>query len=184
MTAPSDEALMIAARDGDLSRFSLLFERHQRAMFQYFCRMQADRGHSEDLVQEVFLRALRYRRTYREHYPFTAWMYQIARNVWKDNMPDRRQQPLDDRAANAASRSPGPEERAARDEQARILRRALEELPEDKREVLILSRYQGLSYDEISAILGCEINTVKTRVFRAVRSLSEIYQRLQAGRSV
>lgn len=62
-----------------------------------------------------------------------------------------------------------------------MLHRALMHLPEDKREVLVLSRFQDLRYEEIAQLLGCETGTVKTRVHRALQELREIFQRLQGG---
>ena len=69
-------------------------------------------------------------------------------------------------------------DRLRREQEVRLVRRALAALPTDKREVLVLSRYQNLKYEEIGQILGCEVNTVKQRVFRAVKALSDKYQEL------
>ncbi len=175
---------MTGARDGDLSRLALLFERHHRALFHFFYRLTGERGRSEDLVQEVFLRILRYRHTYRPQFPFTSWMYQIARNARKDQMPDFTEQPIEEAdLPRSAHVLPIAEDRLHRGQQVELLRRAWAELSEEKREVLALSRYQGLNYEEIGLILGCEVNTVKSRVFRAIRSLSEIFHKLEAGRT-
>ncbi len=174
---------MLAVRDGNLSRLALLFERHHRALFRFFYRLTQQQGRSEDLVQEVFLRILKYRHTYREAFPFTAWMYQIARNAFRDAAPKAPEEPLDRAAFHSASRIPAAvEDQIHESQQTELLRRALAELPEEKRQVLILSRYQGLSYEEISLILDCEVNTVKTRVFRSVKLLAQVYQRLLEGR--
>jgi RNA polymerase sigma-70 factor (ECF subfamily) len=56
-----------------------------------------------------------------------------------------------------------------------LLKRALERLPADKREILVLSRFQGMKYEEISSVLNCEVGTVKVRVYRAMRALEQIY---------
>jgi len=73
--------------------------------------------------------------------------------------------------------SPGltPEETLAKRQETRLVRKALSQLPAERREVLILSRYQGLKYEEIAAILGCEVGTVKGRVFRAIRELADVF---------
>ena len=80
---------MRAVRDGDLTRLGVLFERHHRALFDFLYRMTGDRGAAEDLVQDVFVRMLRYRGTYRDDGKFETWMFRIARNARADHF--RRQ---------------------------------------------------------------------------------------------
>jgi RNA polymerase sigma-70 factor (ECF subfamily) len=82
---------------------------------------------------------------------------------------------FDDRRAEPVSPAPGPEESAARGQDLALLRRALDRLPADKRELLVLSRFQNMKYEEIAGILDCEPGTVKVRVFRAMRALEQAY---------
>lgn len=174
---------MAQVRQGDLRRLAILFERHHRALFNFFVRMNGDPDLSDDLVQDVFFRILRYRASYDNRRPFSAWMYQIARNVNLDNARKRRSDlqlaaEADDEErgrGEPVSMAPDAERAAARREQVRLLRKALGLLPEDKREILILSRFQNLRYHEIAAILGCEVSAVKVRVYRATRALGQIY---------
>ena len=178
-----DNAVMAQVRDGDVGRLAILFERHHRPLFHYFVRLNGNRDLSEDLVQDVFVRMLRYRQTYKEGYPFTAWMYQIARNAQIDQAQKRKGEvvPIEDagkRMEDAASQAPGAEERIVRGQNVALLKRALALLPVEKREVLVMSRYQNLKYEEIAGILGCELATVKVRVYRAVRALGEIFNEL------
>src|ERR1700689_3753718 len=77
----ADHVLMQKVRDGDLAKMAVLFERHHRALFRYFLRLTGNRELSEDLVQDVYFRMLKYRHTYRDGNPFTSWMYQVARNA-------------------------------------------------------------------------------------------------------
>ena len=177
--AGTDEALMLRVRDGDTGMLSELFERHHRAVYNYFYRLTGSRQQSEDLVQDVFFRLLKYRETYRSQTTFAAWMYQVARNAHVDwRRKHRIETAWNDDAPEPESRERPVDERLRRDEEVRLLRRALAALPADKREVLVLSRYQNLKYDEIGQILGCEVNTVKQRVFRAVRALTDKYEEL------
>ena len=171
---------MEQVRADDLRKLAVLFERHHKPLFHYFVRLNLDRGASEDLVQEVFFRILRYRHTFDPAHSFASWMYQIARNVKHDHDYKRRAEAPP--AIEAASNAPAVDDEIERDQQVRLIRRALEQLPDDKREVLILSRYQNLKYDEIARILDIEVNTVKVRVFRAVRALGEIYHEMAGGR--
>ena len=176
----SDEALMAQVREGDLRKLAVLFERHHRALYNFFRHTSGDPDLSQDLTQEVFFRILRYRSTYDQARPFTAWLYQIARNTRTETVQKRRGELrlVPDLADDLASPRPLADETLERSQEIRLLRQALDQLPADKREVLVLSRYQNLKYDTIAEILGCEPGAVKVRVYRAVRALGQIYSQL------
>jgi RNA polymerase sigma-70 factor (ECF subfamily) len=131
---------------------------------------------------------LRYRATYDPKQSFTAWMYQIARNASVDQAQKRRGEVVgidefDDRRPEPASEAPGPEEVVARGQDVALLKRALDRLPSDKREILVLSRFNEMKHEEIAGVLGCEVGTVKVRVFRAMRALEQIYVALAKEKS-
>src|SRR5262245_35600108 len=90
----SDNSLMLAVRNGDVERFGELFLRHHDRRFAFFYRMTADSAASEDLTQEVFVRMLKYRRTFGDDSEFRGWMYQIARNVRADHFRKRQKEAL------------------------------------------------------------------------------------------
>ncbi len=190
MSPAADNTLMLKVRDGDLGKFSFLFERHHRTLFNFLLRLTGNRDLSEDLVQEVFLRMLKYRRTFRPDSQFTAWMYQVARNAHvdyfrkhKNEAPADRDAEKEDSLVEPVGPAPNPEQQFRKAQEASLVRRALARLSLDKREVLILSRYQGLKYEEIAAILGCEVGTVKGRVFRAVQELGNIFFELSGEKA-
>ena len=165
---------------GEVAKLAVLFERHHRALFRYFVAMNRNREISEDLVQDVFFRMLQYRTSYHPKQSFTAWMYQIARNSNIDQAHKRRGEVVgieefNERRPEPASPAPGPEERAAKVQDLALLKRALDRLPPEKREILVLSRFQRMKYEDIAAVLGCEPGAVKVRVYRAMRALEEIY---------
>jgi RNA polymerase sigma-70 factor (ECF subfamily) len=183
---------MADVRAGDLRKLAILFERHHRRLYSFFLHMNGSPDLSEDLVQEVFFRMLRYRNTYDESRSLPAWMYQIARHAAVDVAHKRKGElqwapSRDDddgrTVAEPVSEVPAPDETLRRRQETALLRRALERLPDDKREVLVLSRFQNLAYDEIAAILGCETGAVKVRVYRATRALGQIYFELAGERA-
>lgn len=186
MYEATDNSLMQAVREGDLGALAILFERHHRPLFNYFVHVNGNRDLSEDLVQDVFVRVLKYRQTYQPERPFAAWMYQIARNAHVDQARKRRleivpgEEPAWD---DLASADLDPEERLGQAQEIGLLRRALARLPFEKREVLVLSRFQNLKYNEIAAILDCEIGAVKVRVYRAIRELGEIFCELSGEKA-
>ncbi|MBI2689735.1 MAG: RNA polymerase sigma factor [Acidobacteria bacterium] len=166
---------MAAVQGGDSPALGELFNRHHVALYRYFLRMSGSASLSEDLTQEVFLRVLRKSETWQRDARFTSWMYRIAHNAfidhtrkskWETAMPEKIE------LAAPVSRQ------LEQDEEHALLRRALMALPPDKRELLVLSRFQGLRYEQIGEMLGVETNTVKVRVFRALGQLREIYERL------
>jgi RNA polymerase sigma factor (sigma-70 family) len=177
MTAVPDEDVMLQVRDGEVEMLGVLFDRYQSPLYNFYTKMTQDRAASEDLVQEVFLRILRYRHTYRPGTPFRTWMYRIARNTRIDQF--RKTHP----ETPFASEPVAPIshfDSAQQKQEAAMLQRALMQLPEDKRELLVLSRFQELKYEEIARLLNCEVGAVKVRVHRALQQLREIFLLLES----
>jgi RNA polymerase sigma factor (sigma-70 family) len=171
----ADEDLMLQVRSGEAEMLGVLFDRYQTPLYNFYTKMTQDRALSEDLVQDVFLRILRYRQTYRPGTPFRAWMYQIARNARVDAL--RKVKP--DTPILAEPAAPAVADSAQQKQEAQLLQRALMQLPEDKREILILSRFQELKYEEIARMMGCEVGAVKVRVHRALQQLREAFRHLE-----
>jgi len=178
----SDENLMLAVGRGEVSKLGVLFNRHHRALFDFFARLTGSRSIAEDLVQDVFFRMLKYRQTFRGDSRFKAWMFHIARNARFDYYKKHQaESPLAEDTANTLSNSSSfPSHRLEQEQQTILLERAMFQLPPEKREVLILSRYQEMKYEEIAAIMGCEVGTVKVRVHRAMKELREIFLKLSS----
>jgi RNA polymerase sigma factor (sigma-70 family) len=153
-----------------------LFERHHARIYNFCHRMTGSREASEDLVQEVFMRSLKYRRSFRGDAEYLPWLYRLARNACNDFFNSRRRFPtLVDELPEATSGEPSVSEELERREQACLLRQALLELPVERREVLVLSRFEDLPYEEIAQLLGCSVGAVKVRVHRAMQQLRETY---------
>lgn len=181
-TAAEDDGCMRRLQAGETDALGELFERHHRQLFQYFARLGA--APAEDLTQEVFVRVLKYGRSYRPGTQFRTWMYTIARNVRHTHLQRRRAEINDvswDDAHDRDAPSFTPTDTAELDQQQRRLARALARLPEDKRELLVLARYQELDYAAIGALLGCSEGAVKVRVHRAVGVLRRHFLELAEG---
>ena len=174
-----DEDLMLQVREGVGEMLGVLFDRYQSPLLNFYCRLTGDRTASEDLVQDVFFRILKYRHSYRPGTPFRAWMYQIARNARQDYHRKHPQSlPFEPEMSPAVLST----DSADADQQAALLHRALLMLPDAKREVLVLSRFQELKYEEIARLLDCEVGTVKVRIHRALRELRGIFEKLTSGK--
>ncbi len=179
---PDDERLMALVRDGRVEMLAVLFERYHVRMYNFFLRLTANRPLSEDLTQELFLRILKYRQSYRGESKFSTWMYQIARNLHIDQLRSRRPEiPIDELYEEAPSPQPCPAKKAENGQEADLLARALERLPLRKREVLLLSRFQNLKYGEIAGLLACSVESVKVQVHRSLKELRRHYLDLQGG---
>jgi len=175
----TDNQLMEEARDGKVEKLAVLFERHHVALFNYFLRLTGNRPGSEDLVQEVFIRILKYRATYQGNDKFTLWMYKIARNAHIDHLRKQKDTvPLEDQFEELRSPELIPEEKVEKARQAALLSRALKKLSPKKKEILLLSRFENLKYREIAELMECPVGTVKVLIHRAVRELGQIYSQL------
>ena len=170
---------MCAVRDGAVAELGALFERYNERLYSYFVRHTSRRDASEDLVQDVFFRMLKYRHTYRGDAPFTVWMYQLAKNASADYFKKwKHETPMDEKTEEQRDTSLTPSEQSEQTEEHELLKRALGNISEDKREVLILSRYQDMKYEDIGKILRCPVGTVKARVHFALKDLRDEYVKL------
>jgi RNA polymerase sigma-70 factor (ECF subfamily) len=178
----TDEGIMKDVQRGRAERLAILFERHHVKLYNFFLRLCGNRNTSEDLVQEVFLRILKYCGTYREEGSFTVWMYQIARNVHIDRWrKDPQVDSMEDQWLEPESSHPGPYQNLEQESDLTDLRRALAMLPLKKREVLVLSRFQNMKYKEIAKLRGCSISAVKLQIHRGMKDLQKIYAGIKGG---
>jgi RNA polymerase sigma-70 factor (ECF subfamily) len=168
---------MAAVARGNLASMSEIYERRHRALFRFFFRLTGRQTVAEDLTHEVFLRMIRYRHTYQAGDGFEAWMYRIARNAFADQAKKYRlETPAEDSQFEVvASNRPSAFEDMAKQQDLALLYRALRELPEEKRELIVMSRFQGLTHEQIGQIVGCETGAVKVRVFRAMKEVGKIF---------
>jgi len=166
----TDEALMICVKNGDLDKAGVLYERYKGRLYQYFIyRTFNDADASKDGVQQVFMRLIKYRGSYREESNFRIWLYALAANVKKSEYINRRQHnhsPLD-RASHISYEMDNDDHK--------LLHEVLKMMPEQYREVLMMSRFWGLKYDEIAELQQCSVGVIKTRVYRAMQMLREAY---------
>ena len=173
----TDHEHMTAVARGNLASMSEIYRHRHRALFRFFFRLTGRQAVAEDLVHEVFLRMIRYRHTYQAGDGFEAWMYRIARNAFADQAKKHRfEAPAEEGQMEVvASGRPSAFDDLAKQQDLKLLYRALRELPEEKRELLVLSRFQGLTYEQIGQIVGCETGSVKVRVFRAMKEVGKIF---------
>lgn len=176
---------MRQVQQGQVEQLGPLFERHHVKLFNFFLRLTGQRAVSEDLVQDVFFRMLKYRKSFAARRPFRPWMYQVARNALMDQR-HRSNGCSPEEESNAAedmpSQEPTPDFQVMRGQELELLQEALARLPLEKREVLVLSRLQNLRCEEIAAIVRCEVGAVRVRIHRALQDLKAIVSQLLEGK--
>jgi len=134
--AETDERLMLAVRAGDVAKLGVLFDRHHRLLHDFFARMTGSRAAADDLVQDVFLRILKYRQNYRDDSVFKAWLFRIARNAQMDYYNKRSgETPFPENGFHPQSRSPLPGRELELQQDVELLECAMSKLSVDKREV-------------------------------------------------
>jgi RNA polymerase sigma factor (sigma-70 family) len=177
LNALTDNSLMLRVKSGDLDKMGLLFERYHRPLFSFLYHMTGDKDSSEDLVQNVFYRMLKYRHTFTGDGEFRTWMYHLARNVLSDAVKQNKSK-FHDHVSELADRLGGgiPADLAFEKKQdADLLHKAMAALSDDQREILVLSRFQELKYEEIAGILNVTEGAVKVRVHRALEALKKVF---------
>jgi RNA polymerase sigma factor (sigma-70 family) len=176
----TDEMIMEAVKNGDLQQASVLFDRYNKRIFNFLARMTMDRQQAEDLAQNVFLRIIRYRTSYREGQKFQSWIYQIARNVFSDHYQAHKNKFAGfvdvEQIRDAMSDT---NETDDQDEKERLLQRSMAMLSEEQRELLVLTRFQHMKYEEVAAIMDTTVANIKVKVHRAIAKLREHYFELE-----
>lgn len=181
----SDSLLVERTVAGDQGAYELLVIKYQRRIQRLIGRMVRDVDLVEDIAQETFIRAYRALHQFRGEAQFYTWLYRIAVNTAKKFLLELKRDPTvtesafksdgDDETFWATSEPTAdetPESVLAAKEIAAAVNRALEALPEDLRQALVLREIEGLSYDDISALMNCPIGTVRSRIFRAREAIS------------
>jgi RNA polymerase sigma factor (sigma-70 family) len=176
----TDESIMEAVKNGNLQQAAVLFDRYHKRIFNFLARMAMDRELAEDLTQNVFLRIIRYRNSYREGLRFQSWIYQVARNVFSDHYQANKNrfsdfvdvEQVEDRMADQT-------EYEDMDEKEKLLHRSLAKLNEEQRELLVLTRFQHMKYEEVAAIMDTTVANIKVKVHRAILKLREHYFELE-----
>lgn len=176
----TDEQIMEAVQNGDLQQASLLFDRYHKRLFNFLARLTMDRDTAEDLTQNVFLRMIRYRNSYRQGLKFQSWIYQVARNVFSDHYQKIKNKKADFvDIEKMGERIADNEESAMMNEQEQLLQKSMALLSEEQRELLVLTRFQHMKYEEVAVLMDTTVANIKVKVHRAIAKLREHYFELE-----
>jgi len=178
----TDNALMLKVKSGDLDKLGLLYERHKKRLFGFFYNMNGNVSVSEDLVQNVFMRMMKYKHTFTGEGSFAAWMFRTARNVNHDHYRKHKKEANQADITSVAYRledEQGLDSKMDKKDEVSQLNRAMQKLPPEKREVLVLSKYKGIKFSEIGGILGCSEGAAKVKAHRALNDLRTIFLQME-----
>ena len=181
-----DAQLMLRFKDGDTEAFDTLFAKHMRGIVNFAYRFVRNREIAEEMAQEVFLKVYENASGYRIKARFTSWLYRIATNVCLNEIrkPQFRvphqslhASPIDgendeDRKLEYGTVA-GPDRIFEQRDLSRMIRRALEQIPEKQRIAFILNKYQELSYSEVADVMDSSEKAVKSLIHRAKEALAE-----------
>lgn len=170
----SDEQLMMAVQKDQLDKLNELFDRYQKRLYNYFLKSTLDVEESSDLTQNVFIRVMKYRKSYKPGSNFELWVFQIARNQLKDHF--RKLKIHNDRfnSVDVLPEVTDETDEVQREREERLVR-AMKKLPGDKRELLVLSKFQGMKYEQIAELRCSSVSAVKVQVHRTIKQLRELY---------
>jgi RNA polymerase sigma-70 factor (ECF subfamily) len=178
----SDNALMLKVKNGDIDKMGLLYERYHRQLFRFLFNMTRQKELSEDMVQNIFLRMLKYPEGFMGFGEFKMWMYHIARNVVYDHFRKVKRTPAHSDVKDYEEKIEGgqiTDAQIEKDEELKMLESAMGKLSDENRELLILCRYQELKYNEIAKILNTTEGAIKVRVYRALSQLKNNYLKIE-----
>ncbi len=169
---------MRTAQAGDLDALGVLFSRHQSRVYALCYRLTNDSAAADDLTQESFLKILRYGHSFSGQSRFTTWLYRVVRNCCNDYHAARRRD-MKHQESFATDPTAMQDDPAVDSDRPDLLRKALDRLPPEKREILILSRFENMKYREIAELCQESAGTIKVRAHRAMRELRRIFLELE-----
>ena len=176
--AQEEQVCIAAVKTGDQNAFQALVEIHQSRVYHLALRMLGNIEEAQDATQDAFVQAYTHLNAYRSEWRFKTWIMSITSNLCIDRLRRRRIEPLsfsdhtEDVEVEFVSREPQPDVVAMRHERRATIHAMLEQLPPEDRSMVVMFYWGDMSYDEIAMATGVTVNAVKSRLFRARRTLA------------
>jgi len=179
----SDEQLMKTYAGGSMEAFEVLYERHRGPLYRYILRLVANPATANDLYQGSWEKIIKARGRYKDSAPFKAWMYRIAHNHAMDHF--RREQPIANTPAeDMADKQAGPDERMSAENRRQSLVAAIENLPAEQKDTLMLKLEAGLDLQTIADVTGVNRETAKSRLRYAVKKMKQVMTGLELSQEI
>ncbi len=170
---------MLQIASGDTDKIGLLYEKYNKLLFGYFFKLTRNQQLCEDLVNDVFLKILYSKSNYRGDGIFSVWMFRIAHTIFVDNYHKSKRLILKETYVPVHEEFYDTEIQYEKKENKELIHKALLRLKKKEREIIVLSKLDGLKYREIAEILQCSEEAVKVRTFRALQNLKHVLRKMQ-----
>ena len=181
--AELDKELVLRVQQGDKSAYDLLVIKYQHRIIQLVNRYVKDPSEAQDVAQESFIKAYRALGNFRGDSAFYTWLYRIAINTAKNYLVSRSRRysdyQIDVQDAEQVENAPQlkamdtPENLLLNDEIVKVIKAAIEKLPEEMKVAIMLREFEGMSYEDIAQTMECPVGTVRSRIFRAREAIDE-----------
>jgi len=163
---------MQTVSEGNLDAMTYIFERYNVRLYNFYYQMVKDVAVCEDLTQNVFLKVIKYKHSYKGG-KFASWIFKIARNLFYDHYQEQKKtqafEDIDDVTGEL------DEETIEKEEEVSHLMRVLNNLNEKDKELIVMNRINGIKYEQIAEIVGSNTTAVKTKIHRIVQKLRTNY---------
>ena len=167
---------MYRVKDGQLPELTQLFDRYSTAVYNFFLKLTMDTGASEDLTQNLFYRIIRYRHSFNAgNGSFKSWMYQMARNLHADHCRQKLRLAEMIKSVNDYPEDVAEKQEGFKEHDFEKLKTALAGLGAVDRELIVLSRYEGLKYADIAKMKNMSLSAIKVQIHRALKELRILY---------
>lgn len=183
MSKDTDQQLVDRVLGGDKQAFNLLVLRYQHRVAALIARFVSDPHEVEDVTQDAFIKAYRALKLFRGESAFYTWLYRIAVNTAKNHLVARNRRPpavdvdVDDSETNEIAAPlqelDTPEACLTTEKLRQAINEAIDELPEELKTAFTLREFSGLSYEDITEVMGCPVGTVRSRIFRAREAIDK-----------
>ena len=177
--SPSDTELVGMVSRGEDRALGWLFERHHRSAYAMAYRMLGDSSSAEDVTQDVFMRIRKYARTFQGRSSVKTWILTITRNSCLETIERARSR--EKRESDYLMDQSNRNTEGSEDPRVASLELALRQLPEDRRELIVMARFHGMKYSELAEMLGTTVGAIKVRMHRAVNELRELVLQIESG---
>lgn len=187
----TDEQLMLRVQEGHVASFDLLVERYKDRLFNYLLRLTGSRDDAEEVAQEAFVKAFIHAEKYKTIAKFSTWLYTIATNLVRNRMRSRSRAPQifslwgrggsdesEEKVIDVLDPGRSPDDKVNDVELSEIINRAVKKVPEKYRTCFVLREINQLSYEEIAAVTGLKLGTVRSRINRARNCFRQIVEPL------
>jgi RNA polymerase sigma-70 factor (ECF subfamily) len=187
----TDEQLMLRVQEGHVASFDLLVDRYKDRLFNYLLRLTGNRDDAEEVAQEAFVKAFIHAEKYKTIAKFSTWLYTIATNLVRNRMRSRSRAPQifslwgrggsddnEEKVIDVLDPGRSPDDKVNDVELSEIINRAIKKVPEKYRTCFVLREINQLSYEEIAAVTGLKLGTVRSRINRARNCFRQIVEPL------